>query len=62
MRDAKYETQHLGQQAAMTAMDAFLYVASEQAVSFESQAMEALRVPSLRFPRNDEGFAVHGRS
>ena len=46
----------------MTAMDAFLYVASEQAVSFESQAMEALRVPSLRFPRNDEGFAVHGRS
>jgi hypothetical protein len=32
-----------GQQAAVTAMDAFQYVESEQALSFQAQAMEALR-------------------
>jgi hypothetical protein len=37
------ETQQLGHQAATTAMDAFQYVDSERTLSFQTQAMEALR-------------------
>ena len=38
--DVSHQT---GQQAAVTAMDAFQYVESERALSFQAQAMEALR-------------------
>ena len=37
------ETQHLGEQAATTAMDAFQYVDSDRTLTIQVQAMEALR-------------------
>jgi integrase len=40
-----------GQQAAATAMDAFQYVESERALSFQGQAMEALRAIIALCPR-----------
>lgn len=40
-----------GQQAAVTAMDAFQHVESEGALSFQAQAMEALRVIIAMCPR-----------
>jgi hypothetical protein len=53
--DASHE---VGEQAAVTAMDAFQYVDAERALSFQAQAMEALRAIIAMCPRVEPNRVV----